>query len=171
MAATLLLNADGLPVSYMPLSTLTWEDSIKYMVLDKADVLAWHENWIVHSARWETQVPSVMMLREYMKPKSAVRFSRSNVYLRDNGTCQYCGHKVERKLSTLDHVLPVSKGGKTTWENTVTACAPCNADKADHTHTHKPRIKPYKPDYFDLVNKRKKEGFEVRYKEWLQFIN
>jgi 5-methylcytosine-specific restriction endonuclease McrA len=170
MAATLLLNADGLPVSYMPLSTLSWEDSIKYMVLDKADVLAYHENWIVRSANWETQVPSVMMLREYMKPKSAVRFSRSNVYLRDDGKCQYCGDHVERKESTLDHVHPVSKGGKTTWENTVTACAPCNADKADKTHTHKPKIKPYKPDYYELVNKRKKEGFELRFKEWAQFI-
>ena len=47
MADVLLLNADGNPVSYMPLSTLTWEDAIKYMVLDKADVLMWHDNWIV----------------------------------------------------------------------------------------------------------------------------
>lgn len=170
MAATLLLNADGLPVSYMPLSTLSWEDSIKYMVLDKADVLAYHENWVVRSANWETQVPSVMMLREYMKPKSAVRFSRANVYLRDNGQCQYCGDHVERKEATLDHVHPISKGGKTTWENTVTACGPCNADKADKTHTHKPKIKPYKPEYYELVNKKKKEGIDVRYKEWLQFI-
>ena len=87
MADTLLLNADGLPVGLMPLSTLTWQDSIKYMVLDKADVLMWHDGWIVHSATWETQVPSVMMLREYMKPKQSVRFSRGNVYLRDNGQC------------------------------------------------------------------------------------
>jgi 5-methylcytosine-specific restriction endonuclease McrA len=170
MAATLLLNADGLPVSYMPLSTLSWEDSIKYLVLDKASVLAYHENWIVRSASWETQVPSVMMLREYMKTKTAVRFSRANVYLRDNGECQYCGDKIDRKEATLDHVHPVSKGGKTVWENTVTACGPCNADKADKTHTHKPRIKPYKPDYYELVNKRKKEGIDVRYKEWEQFI-
>ena len=55
MADTLLLNADGNPVSYMPLSTLTWEDAIKYMVLDKADVMLYHDNWIVRSARWETQ--------------------------------------------------------------------------------------------------------------------
>ena len=171
MSDTLVLNADGMPVSYLPLSTINWQEAIRYMVLDKADVLMFHDNWVVHSATWETQVPSVIMLREYMKAKSSVRFSRGNVYLRDNGTCQYCGDTVERKASTLDHVHPISKGGKTTWENTVTACGPCNADKADKTHSHKPRIKPYKPDYFDLVNKRKKEGFEVRYKEWLQFIN
>jgi 5-methylcytosine-specific restriction endonuclease McrA len=169
MAATLLLNADGLPVSYMPLSTLTWEDSIKYLVLDKAKVLMFHDNWIVRSARWETQVPSVMMLRDYMKPKMTVRFSRSNVYLRDGGNCAYCGKHIERKESTLDHVQPVSKGGKTTWENCVTACAPCNSYKSDHLH-FKPKFKPYKPDFYELVNKRKKEEFNVRYKEWQQFI-
>lgn len=170
MADTLVLNADGLPVSVLPLSTITWEEAIKYMVLDKADVLHFHDNWIVRSATWETPVPSVIMLREYMKAKSTVRFSRANVYLRDNGHCQYCGKGIERKDSTLDHVHPVSKGGKTTWENTVTACAPCNANKADKTNTHKPKIKPYKPDYWELVQKRKKQPFQVRHKEWLPFI-
>ena len=171
MADVLLLNADGNPVSYMPLSTLTWEDAIKYMVLDKADVLMWHDSWIVRSARWETQVPSVMILREYTKPKVSVRFSRSNVYLRDNGECQYCTAKIERKDSTLDHVLPVSKGGKSVWEHCTTACAPCNASKSDKIKGWKPRIKPYKPDYYELVNKRKKQGFvNVRFTEWLQFI-
>ena len=169
MAATLLLNADGLPVSYIPLSTLTWEEAIKYMVLDKADVLMFHDNWVVHSARWSTQVPSVMMLREYMKPKTVVRFSRSNIYLRDNGRCQYCGVKVAGKLATLDHVQPVSKGGKTTWENCTTACGPCNSSKSDNTNI-KPKIKPYKPEFYELISKRKKEEFNVRYKEWLQFI-
>jgi 5-methylcytosine-specific restriction endonuclease McrA len=170
MADTLLLNADGNPVSYMPLSTLIWEDAIKYMVLDKADVLAWHDNWIVHSATWETPVPSVMILREYMKPKLTVRFSRSNVYLRDNGECQYCGDKIARSESTLDHVIPVSKGGKSVWENCTTACAPCNSNKSDNTKGWRPKIKPYKPEFYELVNKRKKESFNVRYEEWNQFL-
>ena len=169
MAATLLLNADGSPVAYMPLSTLTWEDAIRYLVLDKADVLIYHDNWTVRSANWETQVPSVMMLREYMKPKTTVRFSRSNIYLRDNGKCQYCGTYIERRHSTLDHVHPVSKGGKTTWENCTTSCAPCNSSKSDKLGM-KPKIKPYKPDYYELVSKRKQEQFDVRYTEWLQFI-
>jgi len=107
MSDTLVLNADGQPVSFLPLSVINWQDAIRYMVLDKADVLAWHDDWIVHSATWETPVPSVIMLREYMKAKTTVRFSRSNVYLRDNGHCQYCGSHIERKVSTLDHVQPV----------------------------------------------------------------
>jgi 5-methylcytosine-specific restriction endonuclease McrA len=170
MSDTLVLNADGMPVSLLPLSVINWQESIRYMVLDKADVLSWHDNWIVRSASWETPVPSVIMLREYMKTKSAVRFSRANVYLRDGGHCQYCGEHVERKDATLDHVHPVSKGGKTTWDNTVTACGPCNADKADKTHTHKPKKAPYKPDYWELVSKRKKLPFNVKHQDWLQFI-
>lgn len=169
MADTLVLNADGLPVSVLPISTITWQESIKYLVLEKADVLLWHENWIVRSARWETAVPSVIMLREYMKPKSSVRFSRANIHLRDNGICQYCETAVEGKDATLDHVLPISKGGKTTWENTVTACGPCNAAKADSTKM-KPKTRPYKPDYYELVSKKKKRGFPVRFEEWKQFL-
>ncbi len=169
MSDTLVLNADGMPVSVLPLSTITWQESIKYMVLEKADVLLWHENWIVRSARWETQVPSVIMLRDYMKVKNSIRFSRNNVYIRDNGQCQYCGSHIERKDATLDHVTPIAKGGKTTWENCTTACSPCNATKSDKAGW-KPRLKPYKPDYYDLVNKRKKFPFQVRNQDWLQFI-
>jgi 5-methylcytosine-specific restriction endonuclease McrA len=111
-----------------------------------------------------------MMLRDYMKPKHSVRFSRGNIYLRDNGECQYCGISIERKEATLDHVVPVSKGGKSTWENCTTACAPCNASKSDKQKGWKPKLKPYKPDFYELVNKRKKQAFNVRYEEWLQFI-
>jgi 5-methylcytosine-specific restriction endonuclease McrA len=168
---TLLLNADGNPVGLMPLSTITWQDAIKYMVLDKADVLYLHENWVVHSANWETQVPSVMMLREYMKTKTTIRFSRNNLFLRDNGECQYCGKTVDRKDATMDHVQPVSKGGKSTWENCTTACGPCNASKSNATKGWKPKIKPYKPDFYELLNKRKRQPFNIRYEIWTQFLN
>ena len=170
MADCLLLNATGMPVSVLPLSVISWEEAVRYMCLNKADVLAFHENWIVHSANWSTQVPSVIMLREYTKPKTTVRFSRANVHLRDNGQCQYCGTTVTAKLATLDHVHPTSKGGKTTWENTVTACAPCNASKADQTRGWKPRKAPHKPEYYELANKRKKQPFNVKYEEWLQYL-
>lgn len=169
MADTLLLNSDAQPVSYLPLSTLTWQDSIKYLVLEKARVLEWHEDWIVHSYRWETRVPAVMMLTEYMKPKSSVRFSKSNVFLRDMYKCQYCAKDLEKRHCTLDHVLPLSMGGKTLWENSVTACGPCNAAKGSRTKM-KPRSKPYKPDYWELVNKHKKISLQFRHEIWKDYI-
>ena len=169
MADTLLLNSDAQPVSWLPLSTLTWQDAIKYMVLDKARVLEYHDDWIVHSANWETPVPSIMMLTEYMKPKTGIRFSKGNVFLRDAYTCQYCGTRLEKNKCTLDHVLPTSHGGKTTFENSTTACGPCNAGKGADKRI-KPRSKPYKPDYWELVNKRKQMSFHVKDPRWNDYI-
>jgi 5-methylcytosine-specific restriction endonuclease McrA len=169
MSDTLQLNADGAPVSFLPLSVINWQEAIKYMVLDKASVLSWHENWIVRSANWETPVPSILMLREYMKPKSAIRFSKGNVFLRDNYTCAYCGDKLEKRECTLDHVLPSSMGGKTTFENTVTACGPCNANKGNNKKIV-PKFKPHKPDFYELVNKRKRMPFQLRHEAWRDYI-
>lgn len=169
MADCLVLNADGAPVNYLPLSTIDWQEAIRYMVLEKANVLEWHEDWIVRSARWETPVPAVIMLKDYMKPKTAVRFSKSNVFLRDRYVCQYCSYKLEKRDCTLDHVLPTSHGGKTTFENTVTACSPCNASKGNNSKI-KPKVKPYKPDFWELVSKRKAFPFNLRHETWKSYI-
>lgn len=169
MSDTLLLNADGAPVSFLPLSVIDWQEAIKYMVLDKATVLAWHDDWIVHSATWETPVPSILILKEYMKPKTSVRFSKGNVFLRDNYKCVYCEKDLQKKDCTLDHVLPTSHGGKTTFENTVTACGPCNASKGNNKKI-RPKFKPHKPDFYELVNKRKRLPFNVRHDSWLEYI-
>lgn len=165
----LVLNADGNPVSLLPLSTISWEEAIKYMVLEKADVLEWHNDWIVHSARWETQVPAVIMLREYMKPKTTIRLSKRNIFMRDKWTCQYCNEELHEHECTLDHVHPVSLGGKTTWENSTTACKPCNYKKANKLGM-RPRRAPYKPSYFELIDKRKTRPFHLRHESWKAYL-
>lgn len=169
MSDVLLLNADGNPVSVIPLSVIDWQEAIKYIVLDKANVIAWHDNWIVRSERWETPVPSILMLREYMKPKTTIRFSRNNVYLRDKYTCQYCFSKLTKAECTLDHVLPTSHGGKSVFENAVTACGPCNAGKGNDKKIV-PKKKPHKPDYYELINNRKQLPFQVRHDSWLEYL-
>ena len=150
MRDTLLLNADGNPLSAAPLSTLTWQESIKLVWLDRINVLEWHEDWQVHSPNHTMTVPSVMMVREYVKRRSNTSFNRSNVYLRDNYICQYCKQMFSHKDLTLDHVIPRSKGGKTKWTNIVSACRKCNNDKASHTHI-KPYKEPTEPDFYELV--------------------
>jgi 5-methylcytosine-specific restriction endonuclease McrA len=169
MGSTLVLNTDGTPVSMLPLSVIPWEEAIKYMVLDKAVVLEWHDNWIVHSANWETQVPAVIMLKEYMKKKAGVRFSKNNVFLRDSYRCAYCEKDVLKKDATLDHVLPTSHGGKTTFENCVTACGPCNANKGNNKKIV-PKFKPTKPTYYQLVEKRKKLKWDVQHPSWTAYL-
>lgn len=164
-----MLNADGAPVSWLPLSVISWEEAIKYMVLDKATVLDFYDDWIVHSANWQTAVPSVMILKDYEKRKTSIRYSKHNVFLRDGYVCQYCGDDVSKKSATLDHVLPVSHGGKTTFENTVTACGPCNANKGNNKKIV-PKVKPFKPTYFQLVEKRKKQAWDLPHPAWANYL-
>jgi 5-methylcytosine-specific restriction endonuclease McrA len=167
--ATLLLNADGIPVSYLPLSILSWQESIKYMVLEKARVLESYDDWIVHSPTWSVAVPAVMMLLEYEKRKATLRFSKQNIFLRDGYECQYCGVEVNRKTATLDHVLPISKGGKSVWDNCTTACGRCNALKGNKSGVF-PKVKPFKPNYFALVEKRKKMSYDLRHESWKNYL-
>jgi 5-methylcytosine-specific restriction endonuclease McrA len=167
--STLVLNTDGNPVSFLPLSVISWEEAIKYMVLDKAVVLDWYDDWVVHSATWETNVPAVIMLKEYMKQKTSVRFSKQNVFLRDGYRCAYCDDDVTKKSATLDHILPTSHGGKTTFENTVTACSPCNSKKGNNKKIV-PKFKPQKPNYFQLVEKRKKMEFNIAHPSWAPYL-
>ncbi len=167
--STLILNADMQPISILPLSTIDWQEAIRYMVLDKAEVLEWYDDWIVRSARWETRVPAVLLLKEYQKPKHTMRLSKRNIFLRDRYRCQYCGVEVTDQTATLDHVLPQSKGGKTTWENSTTACKPCNYRKAASTKM-KPKMTAYKPHFWDLVEKRKERSFHLNHPSWANYL-
>lgn len=169
MNSCLILNADASPVSLLPLSTISWQEAIRYMVSEKATVLEWHDNWIVHSQRWSTPVPAVMILREFQKKKTGVRFSKQNIFLRDDFTCQYCGVEVTRKSATLDHVLPTSHGGKTSWENCTTSCFTCNSGKGND-HKIRPKHRPFKPTYFQLAEKRKKLTWDLKHPSWADYI-
>lgn len=78
------------------------------------------------------RVPQAVVLKFYDQiPQKQIRFSRINVYLRDQHICQYCGQNFSKDQLNLDHVIPKSKGGLTTWENVVCCCLNCNKRKAD----------------------------------------
>lgn len=80
------------------------------------------------------QVPRVILLIAYDRvPKRHVRFSRYNIYARDRSTCQYCGIRYSKAELNLDHVIPRSQGGLSTWENVVCSCLPCNRRKGGRT--------------------------------------
>jgi 5-methylcytosine-specific restriction endonuclease McrA len=166
---TLVINADGQPVSFLPLSAVQWKEAVMYMYHDKCTVLDWYDDWVVRSPSWETRVPAVIMLKDYLRRTRNPRFSKSNVYLRDLYHCQYCNAAVTNASATMDHVLPLSRGGKTTWENIVTACGPCNGRKGNNM-TMRPFYKPYKPGYYELVRKRKQMPIDVRHPSWVPWL-
>ncbi len=89
---------------------------------------------VVHSQYFSIPVPDVIVVSSYCGEKAKqVRLSRRNIFLRDQSTCQYCGHIFSSRELNIDHVYPRSRGGKNTWENLVLSCFPCNTRKADRT--------------------------------------
>ena len=170
MADTLVLNADAKPYSILPLSTISWQESIKYLILDRVTVLEWYDDWVVSSPSWETAVPAVVMVKSYIKKNTRVRLSKYNIFLRDQFTCQYCEQQLPHKNKcTVDHVIPVSRGGRTTWENCVTACGPCNVDKGNKLHPKPIRV-PFKPTYYDLIKNKEYLNLKLKHDSWNNYI-
>ncbi|WP_421871922.1 HNH endonuclease [Marinoscillum sp.] len=121
----LVLNAD-----YTPLSVCTVERAFLLMYLTKADLISEVKGKKLRSVDDSYPYPSVIKIRQYIHvPYKGVVLTRHNVFKRDNYCCQYCG---SGKDLTLDHLIPKSKGGKSTWTNLVTACKNCNATKGDY---------------------------------------
>jgi 5-methylcytosine-specific restriction endonuclease McrA len=130
MEQVLLLN-----ITYEPLRIINWKKAITLLCLGKVEVIEEYGRDI-HSVSFTIKLPSVVrLLKLVKKPKSAVKFSRQNIYLRDRYRCQYCGLQHPTEELTYDHVLPKSRGGKTEWENIVTCCVGCNRQKGGRTPT------------------------------------
>jgi len=117
------------------------------------------------------RIPRVLVLSAYEHlPKGRVRFSRLNIYARDGDTCQYCGRKLARNELNLDHVIPRSQGGKTSWENVVCSCVPCNLRKGGRTpdQAHMTLLKrPLRPRWTPFF---RGSARRVTYREWLPFL-
>lgn len=145
---TLVLNADYAPLSHFPLSVISWQDAIRGVMQDKYDVVAEYDE-IVRSPTVEMFVPSVVALRQYQKVTQKVAFTRINVFLRDRFRCQYCNERFNARELTFEHVVPRARGGDTSWENIVAACAPCNVMKGSAT-VMKPLTTPRKPTVGEL---------------------
>ena len=84
----LVLNADYRPLSYYPLSLWTWQEAVKAAFLDRVTILAEYED-VVRSPSTEIKIPSVVVLKEYVRPQKRVAFTRFNLFLRDEFSCQY----------------------------------------------------------------------------------
>lgn len=125
----LILNS-----SYQPVKLVSWQKALVLFFQGKVEILEVHST-VVYSAASSFQLPSVIRLKRYVPIQKTTRlkFSRENIYLRDNYTCQYCAKPFPYKELTLDHVVPASKFGRKDWTNVVTACRKCNHRKGNRT--------------------------------------
>lgn len=140
--SALVLNADFRPLSYFPLSLWSWQDTVKAVFMSRVSVISEYDN-MVRSPSFEMRLPSVIALKDYVHMSRRPAFTRFNVFLRDGFQCQYCGQHLKAECLTFDHVVPRSRGGRTTWENVVAACAPCNLQKGAH-HPRESGIRPFR---------------------------
>lgn len=142
---TLVLNA-----SYQPVSRVSWQEAFRLVFTGRAEIVETYADRVVHSARAAFPVPSIVRFVRMVKSvfRRGIRFNRKNVYLRDKSRCQYCGEGVSLNDFSFEHVIPRAQGGRTSWENIVVACIPCNRRKGGRTPEQarmRLRSKPVRP--------------------------
>lgn len=186
---TLVLNS-----AYIAIDRVPWTEAIGDLITGRAEVVDCYENVTVRSGSnnhslprtfqalateqagvWK--VPSIIrFLSKAVFHKHKVKFNRHNVWLRDQGSCQYCGIKLRTEEFTYEHVFPQSRGGETAWENIVVACIPCNHRKANRTPEEakmKLLRQPFKPAHLPGQLSPAltfQEGMPESWKSWLQSV-
>jgi 5-methylcytosine-specific restriction endonuclease McrA len=165
----LVLNADYRPLSYYPLSLWNWQKAVQAVFLDRVNIVSQYEKH-VRSPSFRMKLPSVVSLKAYVKPALYPAFTRFNVFLRDRFSCQYCGSKEDL---TFDHLVPRSRGGKTSWDNVVTACAPCNLRKGGEMPSQEkmwPQQTPYRPTVYELHKNGRLFPPNYLHESWLDYL-
>ncbi len=165
----LVLNADYRPLSYYPLSLWCWQDAVKAVFMERVVIVAEYDR-VIRSPSFEFRLPSVICLKRYVKPAQFPAFTRFNLFLRDEFACQYCGNRHDL---TFDHLVPRAYGGITTWENVITACAPCNLRKGGRTPGEAgmhPRTMPFRPSQHDLQDRGRRFPPNYLHESWRDYL-
>ena len=168
----LALNADFRPLSYFPLSLWSWQETLKAVFLDRVSVVSEYD-MVARSQTQEFVLPSVIALKEYIPMNRRPAFTRFNVFLRDGFSCQYCGSRLATEDLTFDHVVPRCRGGRTTWENVVTACSPCNLLKGHKLPKQVrmfPRREPARPNCHTLQENGRSFPPNFLHESWRDFL-
>jgi 5-methylcytosine-specific restriction endonuclease McrA len=127
MAPVLVLDA-----AYRPIKQVSWKKAMIMYFQEKIEIIKEYEDKWINSPNKRFKIPAVVRLIDFVfKFPFGVKLSRTNILIRDNAECQYCSKKLNRKRFTVDHVVPRSKGGKSSWENLVACCSKCNTHKGD----------------------------------------
>ena len=136
----------------------------------RADEREPNEDWL-RAVNFEVLVPRVIRLLVYDRfPKRSIRLSRNGVFARDEHRCQYCDRRLPSAQLSLDHVIPRSRGGTTSWENVVCACLKCNVKKGGRTPREARMLlgrKPYRPSHNPLLTVKLTNPKYESWKTWL----
>lgn len=179
---TLVLNRNWQPVNVTTVAralVLVWNESARVVDTDSFQLYDWSD-WarlqptegelFIQAVTMRLKVPEVVALNGYDRlPTASVSFSRRNIFKRDHYACQYCGMQPGTDELTIDHVVPRSRGGASTWENCVLACVSCNKRKADRTpdEAHmRLKHRPVRPDWRPLY-----AAHDVRIASWTKFLS
>ncbi len=168
----LVLNADFRPLSYFPLSLWCWQDAVKSVFLDRVNIVSEYDR-VVRSPGFSMRLPSVIALKTYIPLSRRPAFTRFNVFLRDRFVCQYCASARPAAELTFDHVVPRSRGGRTTWENVVTACTECNLRKGSKLSRESglhPKRKPAEPSNHQLQENGRAFPPNFLHDSWRDFL-
>ena len=155
MGNVLVLNAD-----YSFMGMISWQRSVVLMYQNKVETIKETDTVVYNTDKSISYIiPKIIRLVKYVTQvfKNKIPYSKSNVFIRDNYSCGYCGVKMKTKDCTVDHIIPRCKGGKTTWVNIVTACKRCNNQKDDKDlyDTHlRLRCDPVAPSVSEFMRKK-----------------
>lgn len=158
----LVLNLD-----FSPLTICSVNRAFLLVFLDKADMIEADGNQYLHSVKNTYSKPTVIRIKNYINvPYRSIVLTRQNIFKRDHNKCQYCE---STKDLTLDHLVPRSKGGKSTWINLVTACQTCNSKKGNLSPDSvglKLSRQPFRPSYLMFL----KLSIGTMRSEWMQYL-
>lgn len=142
--------------NYMALSVISWKKAVRLLVKGKAEPVSENSAYDVPTLSGSFGIPTILRLVitiPWKAHQGRMRYSNKNVFIRDNYECQYCGVHLGKNSGTIDHVLPSSRGGKTSYENCVASCKSCNNKKGNRTPAEAKmplRSKPRKPTFAAL---------------------
>ena len=178
----LVLNRNWQPVNIATVARaliLVWNENARVVCPETYQLFEWSD-WaalqiedgepFIRAVKQRLRVPEVISLTHFGKlPSSHVTFSRRNIFKRDRYTCQYCGIQPRPDELTIDHVVPRSQGGGSTWENCVLACVTCNHRKADRTPEQasiRLRKIPKRPSWNPIYSRH-----SLRMDSWQKFVS
>ena len=183
---TLVLNKGWIPISITPVHKAITKSMVGLAMILNVEDFSLHafEDWMqmpvndndryIATPRTRIKVPEIIVLTEYERfPLREVRLTRRNLLIRDNYTCQYTGVKITYENGTIDHIIPRSRGGKSTWNNLVMCCLEVNARKADRTPEEaglRLLKKPEKPKWSPIFARFARLATEAVPKSWHKFV-